>query len=137
MRFLLIVFLLLSSAAHPQAVKPPFLSPPAEFSSLSDLQQWVQENKGFGGPESTESNLAGIHLFAAWNCPYSGRKANYIYTYRWSKPAGKWLLLDFSEFERPEPVNFVYFDSRAQNVVYVGNSGRVLKKISFRQFRFK
>jgi len=137
MRFISILMLMLATSPFSFALDAPDRHPPAEFAAVTDLRAWIEADKGFGEPETLEAKLTGLHVFVAWNCPFSGRDGKYAYTYVKSTSTGRWRLLDSSFFERPETLGFAYIDDLSESVAYVGISGRVLKSVSLKEFRFK
>lgn len=112
-------------------------SAPKEFSSLPEIRAWVDAHKVFGHPQAVDADLMGLHVFVAWNCPFSGRAAHYTYAYRLSSATGKWHLLDASFFWGPENLSFAYVDGRLENLVYIGTEGSVLKTVPLKGLRFK
>ena len=116
--------------------EPDRSKPPSEFSSLQDIRSWIESHKGFGQPQSIESDLIGMHIYVSWYDPFSGRAADYAYAYYQPKASKSWKLLDSSLFENPS-LSHVYIDAQADALVYVGHHGAVLKKVSVKEVRFK
>ena len=54
---------------------------PKEFASLAELRAWLEKYKGHGFPQTVESKLIGLHVFVAWNNPFSGRSGYYTWAY--------------------------------------------------------
>lgn len=117
--------------------QPSTYDPPKEFGSLTELHGWLEKNKGFGLPQTVESKLTGLHVFVAWNSPFSGRDGIYSWAYINSAKSGRWQLLDSSFFEQPETLSFVYVDGQSERLQYIGVRGGVLKSVSLKKLRFK
>ncbi|HKA55085.1 MAG TPA: hypothetical protein VKJ47_15630 [Candidatus Binatia bacterium] len=110
---------------------------PKEFASLTELRAWLEKNKGFGVPQTVESKLHGLHVFVAWNSPFSGRRGFYSWAYVNRAKAGRWQLLDSSFFEHPETLSFAYVDGQSERLQYIGVKGTVLKSVPLNEVRFK
>lgn len=135
-RLALIACLLLASQAVAAPDTVPGAQAPADFASLTDLRTWVEANKGFGHPQSIATDLVGLQVVVVWNTPFSGRNGTYVHTYRLDATR-RWHRVDTSFFERPEPMSYAYVDGNSADVVYVGPSGRTLKKLPLAAPRFK
>src|ERR1700741_3879553 len=129
--------LALSLSRSAWCLPTPAIQPPTQFVSLADFRTWMEKNKGFGSPQYVEAKLIGLHVFVAWNCPFSGRNGTYVWAYINSAKTGRWQLLDSSFLERPEPLSYAYIDGHSESLQYVGTSGAVLKSLSLKDFRYK
>src|SRR5262245_40125057 len=110
MRTIAILILMFASIGTSIALDAPDRRPPMEFDAIADLRRWVEAEKGFGVPETIEARLIGLHVFVAWNCPFSGRNGKYAYIYVRSISTSRWKLVDSSFFEQPETLSFAYVD---------------------------
>ena len=102
MRFVVILALMFAPTVSTLALDVPDRHPPSEFPTSAALRMWIESDKGFGEPEMVEAELIGLHVFVAWNCPFSGRNGRYAYTYVKNAATGTWKLIDSSFFETPE-----------------------------------
>ena len=105
-------------------------TPPATFGNEEAVRAWIETQKGFGVPQFAEFELSGRHVLVAWNCPFSGVSSVLSYSFQQQEPGDGWKLLDFTRFEKPNNLSYVYLDANVGELVYVGDEGRKIKAVA-------
>lgn len=110
---------------------------PDEFDSIDAIKPAFADPKikGWGEPASSHLNQYGYDLFVIWANPFSGRKATYSFAYFHSPRTGKWNIFDRSFQEGEESLRNVYIDIGTGRLIYVGENGQIIRKISLEQCR--
>jgi hypothetical protein len=110
---------------------------PASFSNIEEIRAWAEERRGFGAPEAVDFELGWIRLFVTYNSPFSGRSGVYSDAYYFNKAESKWLLIDSDFFEKEGVLSHVYVDANTAELVYVSFDGKVIKRFSLDEYKYK
>jgi len=108
---------------------------PESFKSLAELQAWVNQEKGFGEPNSAEFEMTGIRLYVTYFSPGSGSPATRSYVYFMSRTGGEWRLIDTHWFDKGGVPSYVHLDGNKDELVFVSHEGRKIRRLPLNDYR--
>ena len=119
---------------HAPIVKDDIAPLPDEFESIDAIKRAFADPKikGSADPASTHLNQYGYNLFVIWVDPFSGSKATDSFAYSYNSKTEKWNILDRSNQEGEESLRNVYIDPGTSRLIYMGENGKIIRKIKLK-----